>query len=425
MKRLRDPTDEIHPATHALDECRLNTDMLQLTATLVEPHFSTWYHLITTCSHFWKQWGGFVRVLEQYVKNVVKSNNMWHWPQPIIPLSNYVPMPVLDRLKHLPWASIMRDAAPPGFPRPIIAGGYVRTEVIRALRQENVSWVAPNIKILDKARDVDFWVLPDSIPPVEIPLLLWRLAGSDKKQLTKTTTPPESPVWNFYHKKLQQHIEFIRPNDILYCPDDIEPRNKECPPAQVISRNIKTNVQAGFDLSCVQFQLDKVWWETGEVWTTPLALYSLMTGKMVLAYNDPEQIQKRCKVLQELNAKEPELLYDTSIDWRIGRLYKYMTEYGYHLQVFGENAVQQSYQLEAAIFKFFPWITTAKHGHHHKTNPLVQTDYGTSCWSKIMGDKGREEGCLLQHDFNNDSESASKDTDPVVVGDDDDDDEED
>lgn len=293
--------------------------------------FGDWFTCASISRLAWRDLGGHVQTVDHYVRLHVRSNDMWHWPQPIIKASTYFPQAVLDRLRDLPWLQLMRshpdeDAV---FANMQIAGGYVRIELIRALRAHCPGVVHYSLlHIPDKARDVDIWIKQ----PTTRTLRAMDFFTSDDRILYQAK--PHSCAWAMYNAALDQAVEFVLINNGYYR-DDAGESPSDIAPTNTYLRDIQSCVIEGFDLSCVQFAFKRD--NSGEVFMTPLALYALMTGRMVMCHMSPDTLKRRCEnvihpqpVKEEFAVHADGPIIDEAHARIIGRIGKYIA-HGYTL----------------------------------------------------------------------------------------------
>lgn len=278
--------------------------------------FYSWLAMVTCAKLPWRDLGGIVPVVEHYVRLHVRSNDMWLFPQPIIKASTYFPPQVFERLRALPWLELMRTL-PDERDNMHIAGGYVRVEFLRALRAECPGVVHWSQRIPDKARDVDIWVTRATKDMVRA---TWHFYDAD----THSEARPHSTAWSAHNSILDQEVEFILMNG-YYVRDDSK-RDRELQFISQEHRALGSYVIPAFDLSCTQFAFKADC--SGEVLTTPLALYSIMTGKMVMCNMSPKVLEEQCGlIMTHLSDTMP---YDRIVR----RIAKYANEYGYTLETF-------------------------------------------------------------------------------------------
>jgi hypothetical protein len=213
--------------------------------------FKTWYNLIRSCRTLWKLYGGMANIRTQ-------------WPglcaEHLIKLSDFVPAGVIERIKALPEAAFFKSmpALPVGMGMPHIAGGYVRVAVLKALREEGLTWVSPRLILPAKgARDIDVffssrlvewcsatrdllseligtWFIPDPH------------ASSDEPPLW-LPDPPDSTVWRY------------RPSHDEYFPAVRGKVDCILDPASHSGVSALDPHILSFDYTCTQFQLDDMY----------------------------------------------------------------------------------------------------------------------------------------------------------------------
>lgn len=281
--------------------------------------FQDWLTAVTVCKLSWRDCGGLVRTVEHYLRlHVRNKDNLWSWNQPLIKASTYFPQAVFDQLRELPWLKLMRNHPDENevFNNMQIAGGYVRIEFIRALRALCPGVVHWSLKIPDKAKDVDIWIKKPT--PRTIAAMRHLV---DPRQLDRPL--PDSCNWAMQNTALDQTVDFVimghqyLRNGCLQNPRDDGYSGDE-------TRAIKKCVIEGFDLSCTQFAFRRD--NSGDVITTPLALYSLFTGKMFLCAISARALENQCLEIIDSNYCDPPWAQDRVIH----RIAKYtFGQYGY------------------------------------------------------------------------------------------------
>jgi hypothetical protein len=152
-------------------------------------------------------------------------------------------------------------------------------------------------------------------------------------------------------------------------------------------RDIQACVIEGFDLSCSQFAFRRD--NSGEVLTTPLGLYSLLTGKAILCNIDPVELKNQCTKIMERTTDHHE-----SRDRIVHRIIKYTNLYGYTLQAWDTeltNLVRKCHEKLGTVTSPVPGIYEEAGRHWDKyvivcerASRLVETHtYNIDRWEAI------------------------------------------
>ena len=296
--------------------------------------FPDWLLAVSVSALPWRDLGGLVMVVEHYVRLHVRRNDMWYWPQPLIKASTYFPAGVFDRLRQLPPLRLMR-----ALPDRLddhgmhIAGGYVRIELIRALRAECPGVVHWSIKIPDKANDVDMWI--KQVTPKMVKVMCYILGQPLPGKA------PHNSSWPLHSTNLDHMVDFVLMKDFYRRDDCMRYGQEHDDMGPTEDRAIGNYVIPGFDLSAVQFAFKRD--HSGEVLTTPLALYTLMTGKVVMCHVRPETLEQQCNIIM----KYPERY--SQVDRIVRRVAKYtFDQYGYTLDTWDDQGPKLTECVKAA-----------------------------------------------------------------------------
>lgn len=265
--------------------------------------FHTWYRVTRTFKDLWLSRGAtsLDRVRAQWPGTQLEER---------ILLGDFVPASVLQRLAALPWARVFETLPY----QPVVAGGYVRIEVIRALREEKLQFIHPDLMVPKEARDMDVW-FPEYL--------------EYEDNVKKTIGLLEG-----YELSGTRHGNYWNGNPVHKCSWTPGPQPlAECilvPCREKTMEKTMDGVLLGFDLTCCQFQFAKDWYTTGQVWTTPMAMYSLMTGRLEqvcrnFLYSEIQsELMRKCRAI----IKNPPANAMRS-DRLLLRIQKYVTQYGY------------------------------------------------------------------------------------------------
>ncbi len=373
MKRIRDDIGD------ALVDAIICQDVLVHMGRITSD-FPVWYALVRTCRALWQQSGGFVRVVEAYAWREVRGKGMVSFPHRLIHLATYVPLYILEPLTRTPLADAFRTLeANECVTGMSVAGGYVRNEVVRALRAAKVPWLHRDIKCMNTARDTDIYV--DSKASIEgAGRVLGYFANLPESDALRMLAATPGPVVSSVHATLGA-VDIVLRDTLLSryrTRVQYDARGAAVLPIHV---GAWPNTLAGFDLSCAQFELTDAWYHTGNVNTTPWALYSLMMGKMIALQLAPTAM------VDVMESPIPDTYgnityYDLLVRRIFGRLDKYHTQYGYTLEMFDDAAIA-------------PKVLAYAHGYVPGQRvgalpgvPSGDDDYGPLSWARAMVENG-------------------------------------
>jgi hypothetical protein len=294
-----------------------------------------WLAAVTCAQLPWRTHGGLVSMVESYAKRVgsTSSTAFWDWPQPVIRASTYFPQAVFDDLRALPWLARMRDHRDETeiMGKMQVAGGYVRVEFMRALRRHCPGVVHWSLKQPERAGDIDVWVHAPTHRTLQVMADLVGVPHLDPKKASTHS------AWPMYCEPMGMNVEWVLPVSAYmeggsvgridrWAKDDGDEDMLHYRPN---TQSVQLCLIEGFDLTCCQFAFRRDL--SGDVLTTPMALYSLMTGRLVPNLIHRLGIRNQCKRIMK---RETEGF--RSEDRIIRRLGKYMDTYGYTLHLWNE-----------------------------------------------------------------------------------------
>jgi len=324
----------------------LPLEIWQQIAPYVRP-YKTWYSFVRSCKGLWQQCGGY-----ENVKKCFPGTNS----EELISLSEFAffekdLIPFLRRSFPFEQSALFKELFAEGRSYPIIAGGFIRLLVARFCHLNDIA--SPQLHILTVAKgDLDCWF---SVPDFFTPLLddAGRAHGyqwpSQKVAFGYhqfSNSEYASPTTNFHawKREVKGMTEYYwgSPKSPVFSTQSGGSFYSQLD-CILVDRSFEHEGSPilGFDISASQFALSQDWYEADkmDVITTPLAMYSIQTGRLEFVSNG--QYSEREVVNMILNFQQW-LDMDRDVDedspdgeqFRIDvryllRLAKYFFTYGY------------------------------------------------------------------------------------------------